>query len=284
MLKVALTHDIDRTVKTYQYFTHSMGALKIRDFRSAWYHATSWHRRKEVYWNFQEIMDIESRYGATSTFFFLIESYPFTLLKPSSWKLALGRYNIHEKRIMDVIHFLDKNGWEVGLHGSYRSYNNLHLLQSEKYLLEEILGHSAAGCRQHYLNWNENTWGLQQRAGFKYDASWGFTRQIGFKGNKIKPFFPLNNHFAIFPLAIMDLCYMRTSNRREVLEKLIDEVVENDAILVINWHNNYFNHREYPGWKDAYVEVIETCQEYGAIFQTLEKFYQLYTHKKQVIP
>ena len=32
MLKVAITHDVDRTQKTYQFITHSLKALSNLDF------------------------------------------------------------------------------------------------------------------------------------------------------------------------------------------------------------------------------------------------------------
>jgi hypothetical protein len=131
-LKVALTHDIDRTVKTYQYITHFLKALKNLDLSRAIYQIPSYKQREKVYWNFDEIIDIENKYGVKSTFFFLIETIPFEFFNISNWKLSLGRYDIKEPRIVDIIHYLDKNGWEIGLHGSFRSFNDLNLLETEK--------------------------------------------------------------------------------------------------------------------------------------------------------
>ena len=272
MLKVSLTHDVDRTCKTYQCLTHGLKSLSKGNMRKTLYHTTSLAKRKDVYWNFEDIIEIEEKYGIKSTFFFLVESFPFKLLKPSSWKLSLGRYDINEKRITDIIQRLDNNGWEIGLHGSYTSYNNLELLQKEKNVVESIVGHPISGIRQHYLNLNENTWKYQQKAGFEYDSSWGFTRKIGFKENKITPFKPIGNNFLVFPLAIMDSCYKNTKNRKEELLKIIDLTIANDSVLVINWHSNNFNEKEFPGYKDVYVEIIEVCKEYNAVFDTLNNF------------
>ena len=271
-LKVALTHDVDRTTKSHQYITHLLRALKKGDLPAARYHATTWNKRKDVYWNFEDILDIENKYGVKSTFFFLIESFPFLFLRPSTWKLSLGRYDIQDERIQQMIQYLDRNGWEIGLHGSYASYNNLELLKEEKHKLESITGHPVKGIRQHYLNLNHQTWGLQQQAGFQYDSSWGFTRDIGFKDDKIKPFHPLNDHFMVFPLAIMDSCYMNTPNRVRKLQDIIQKCLDHDAVLVINWHSNNFHEKEFTGWKDAYREVIEVCMDYNTRFQTLQIF------------
>ena len=271
-LKVALTHDVDRTSKSYQCITHGLRALKKGDAATALYHLKSWRQRHEVYWNFDDILEIENHYGVKSTFFFLIESLHFQLLQPKTWKLALGRYDVHEPRIRETIKYLDQNGWEVGLHGSYASYNNLSLLKQEKQILEGILGHTVTGIRQHYLNLNDQTWKLQQKAGFHYDASWGYTRAIGYKDDKVKPFHPFNDSFKVFPLPVMDSCYMNTPNRLDVLHRIIETTMEKDGVLVVNWHSNNYHEKEFPWWKEAYIEIIETCRDYRAEFKPLREY------------
>lgn len=275
-LKVALTHDVDRTIKTYQYITHLIKALKKGDIKSAINHLTTWNKRKEIYWNFEEIIKIEESFNVKSTFFFLIETYPFKLFKPSEWKLSLGRYDINEPRIVSKIKQLDKEGWEIGLHGSYDSFKNINLLKKEKKILEKILGHSIIGVRQHYLNLDNKTWELQKKAGFKYDSSWGFRRKIGFKENRIKPFSPFNDYFYVFPLSIMDSCYMNVSPKNEALNNIINLCIENNGILVINWHSNNFDETDFPNYKKNYMNIIEECIKRDAYFGTLSDFYKKY--------
>lgn len=273
-LKVALTHDVDRTVKTYQYCSHFFRALKNKNFEEAIYQITSLNQRAKVYWNFEEIIELENKYGVKSTFFFLIESIPFKLFDISNWKLSLGRYDIQEPRIVAIIRYLDENGWEIGLHGSFRSYFEINLLKKEKILLENQLAHSIIGIRQHYLNLNQNTWLLQRDAGFNYDTSWGFNDEVGFKDNRIKPFRPFDDKFIVFPLVIMDSCYINSPNQKKNLQDIINICIENNGILVINWHSNNFNEREYPGYKKAYCEIIESCLDHNALFNTLNYFYK----------
>ena len=273
MLKVALTHDVDRTIKSYQCLTHAIKSIGSGNLKKAAYHLLSWKKRKEVYWNIDKIIEIEQKYNVKSTFFFLNESFPFKLYKPSSWKLALGRYDINEKKITETIKYLDSNGWEIGLHGSFESYKNLRLLRKEKVSIEKILEHEVYGIRQHYLNLTDYTWKIQHTIGFKYDSSWGYTRNIGYKDNKIEPFKPISNNFIVFPLAIMDSCYMNKINRLDSLRNIIDKTIENDAILVVNWHTNKFNEKEFPGFKSAYVDLIEEFLKWGASFDTLINYY-----------
>ena len=77
-------------------------------------------------------MEIEKSFGARSTMFFLNESIGPVLSKPKSWKLAFGRYDIHDKRIVNVIKKLEAGGWEIGIHGSYNSYKDYELLKRKE--------------------------------------------------------------------------------------------------------------------------------------------------------
>ena len=90
----------------------------------------------------------------------------------------------------------------------------IEILKKEKESLEQILDHKVLGIRQHYLNMNDKTWGIQYDAGFMYDSSLGFTDKIGFKGSKTGPFHPLNNDFLEIPLAICPWHLFRTAYQR----------------------------------------------------------------------
>src|SRR5688572_21701351 len=131
MLKVALTHDVDRTKKTYQYFTGFFKSLSKGNISNAAYHMRSAFG-KEPYWNIYDIAKLEDSYGLRSTFYILDESIKYNPLKPETFILAVGRYNMFEPKIQEALRYLDSNGWEIGLHGSFLSYNNKALLAREK--------------------------------------------------------------------------------------------------------------------------------------------------------
>jgi peptidoglycan/xylan/chitin deacetylase (PgdA/CDA1 family) len=183
----------------------------------------------------------------------------------------MGRYNIHDPKIEEMIRHLDRNGWEIGVHGSYNSFNDINLLKQEKHTLEKIVGHQINGIRQHYLNLSKKTWGFQADVGFKYDSSWGYTDDIGFKNNRYLPFHPFNNQFKVIPLTIMDSCFMAKSDRWDLYEKLLDMCELKGAVMVINFHQHVFSKYDYPGYKDAYVEIIERALDRKAQFYTLSQ-------------
>jgi len=273
---VALTHDVDRTKKTYQYGSQFLKSLKTKDLAKMKYHIQNFFSENNPYWNFNEIIRIEESYGVKSTFFFLNESIKFNPFRISDWKLSLGRYKINDPEIVTMINFLDKNGWEIGVHGSFNSYKNMDLLEKEKKFLEKIVEHKIIGTRQHYLNLNDTTWRLHKELGFLYDSTWGFTRNIGFKDNKIQPFFPFNDKFAVFPLTIMDVCYMKfpKKERWRKFMKIIEQIEKNNGILVLNWHQRVFNENEFPDFRNEYMKIIEYLLKNKAIFYKLGDFYK----------
>jgi len=273
MLKIALTHDVDRIRKTYQYITRSFKYLKKGDFKNIYREFLSIPTFNSVYWNFEDIMSIEDSNNIRSTFFFLNESIPFNILAPVDWKLSLGRYKISEKKLKDIIHTLDTNGWEIGLHSSYNSYLNPRLIKKEKFLLESIVNHNIIGIRQHYLKLNNQTWRNQKNAGFSYDSSFGYTNKIGFKDDKIAPFRPFNDDFIVFPLCIMDSCFMNDNEGFKKLDYIMEQIEKEEGILVLNWHSNNFNERDFPNYKSTYIKLINIFKSNGAIFKTLGEYW-----------
>ena len=281
MIHVCLTHDIDRIDKSYQYVTKPLRALKsgnIRLFLKLIWSALTIRR---PYWGFDVLMRIEEMYGVKSTCFFLNESIKPQLKKPSSWKLAFGRYSIHDKRIVGIIQKLDANGWEIGVHGSFRSNADEELLRQEKRTLEQIVGHEVIGIRQHYLNFAENTFEIHDKCGFKYDSTWGLTKGIGFKEGRVKPFFPIEgSNYCEIPMTIMDSPFAETPDKWEQFERLVDEIDCNDAYLVINYHNNYFSDSDFIGYDKDYVRMIENLKKRGAAFVTMGEAYKQIMNNK----
>jgi peptidoglycan/xylan/chitin deacetylase (PgdA/CDA1 family) len=276
MLRIALSHDIDRTKKTYQFLTKSIKSLlkfKPKGFFNQLKSLTEVTEAGQ-YWTFKDFIEIEESYGLKSTVFFLNESIKLNYFKLSTYKLALGRYKIDDLSIIEIIKWLDVNGWEIGLHGSYNSFKDINLLHTEKIALERIVGHKIIGIRQHYLNMNNNTWSIQNELGFKYDSSLGFTDRIGFKNDIHLPFHPFKDDFLVIPLVLMDTCFMATKNRWFEFERIVDLCESTGGILVINFHQHVFNKYDFPGFKEAYIEIIERLKAKNAEFLTLSQVWE----------
>jgi len=274
---VWLSHDVDRVRKT---FFHSI-YYTFKERRLS--HMASLAGGANPYWNFDQIMDLENDYGVKSTFFFLNESMKAQILKPYSFVLAKGRYKINDPKIQTIIKKLDQNGWEVGVHGSFNSYQNKELLKTEKNALEEIVGHPITGIRQHYLNLNiPQTWEMQKSLGFQYDASFGLTQNIGYRDDVFYPFKPFNDEFTIYPMAIMDSAlfakHRNVESAWQACLDLIQVASEKKTLLSLLWHQRVFNDRDFLGYTEIYKRVIEECQRRKAQFCTGKDVNTFFTH------
>ena len=274
-LKICLTHDVDRTRKTFQYITHDLRKLRFGKLRTL-------VNGTRPYWQFEHIMEIEESFGVRSTFFFLHESLPFEPFNPSNWKLSLGRYSLDKPDIKRIIRKFDAGGWEIGLHGSYNSYKNIKLLIDEKSILEDVLGKKVTGIRQHYLNLNiPETWILQREAGFEYDASYGKKRGIGYLNNRYRPFADESSGMYIIPLALME-CYLFSEAKNDperawsITKSLMDEAEQNDAVFTVLWHQRMFNEEEFTGYAEVYRRIIAEGKQREANFVLCRDLYHEY--------
>jgi peptidoglycan/xylan/chitin deacetylase (PgdA/CDA1 family) len=275
-IKVAVTHDVDRVRKTFHYLTKAIRAIPKGDFRMILYQVKSLFIKKNTYWNFDDLMEIENSFNIKSTFFFLNETIKLNPFSLESWYLSQGRYSTDEKEVAAIIKKLDADNFEIGVHGSYNSYNNIELLHKEKEKLEKTLNKKIIGIRQHYLNLDENTWAIQKKLGFKYDTSWGYRDIIGYKGDKYQPFKPFNDEFTVFPMTIMDTPFVFAPNKWELLDQIIDLSEKNNAVIVLNWHLDSINENEFPNFRADFIKIIEILKERNATFYKLSDLLSLY--------
>lgn len=261
---LCLTHDVDRPYKTYQSIYY---ALKERDPT----HLASLRNDVNPYWQFESLMEMEDELGVRSAFYFLTERSLFEYpprewLHPRYWLEHLGRYDLEEPELVEVIEKLDVGGWEVGLHGSYSSFDDPERLQYEKTKIERVLGHDIVGGRQHYLNRVPETWEHHREIGLRYDSSLGSSTEYGFQhGYQLK--YPFDDDFAVFPLAVMEVALVRgTADFEEAwaeCERLLEEAKENDAVMTVLWHPRYVS-GDFPGYRTLYRRLVERARSMGA--------------------
>jgi peptidoglycan/xylan/chitin deacetylase (PgdA/CDA1 family) len=256
---VCLTHDIDGvykpiTAKCYRAMENlANGKINesiqlIKQIRS----------KKDPYVNFEEIMKLEEKYNAHSSFYFLA-------LDPADQD--------YEYRIEDLeteIHSIQDRGWEVGLHCGHQGYQDLDKLKKEKKSLEKVTKTPITGCRNHYLNFKvPDSWELLSNAGFSYDCSFGYADCVGFRNGMCHPFKPYNLNtgkiieIIELPLVIMEHSfadnYMRMDSDRswEITRELIDTVAQYHGVITLVWHNkSCFGE---PG--KFYEKILKYCAE-----------------------
>jgi len=179
---VCLTHDVD-AIRKYKIYpplrTIGSLALKQKKPKRAFDELIGYIKAKfknDPYNSFEHIAELERKYGFVSSFYFM---------SSGDNKKYDSRYSVDSPYLTSLIKRLKDKGCEVGLHGSFNSYNDFEILQFEKKSLQKITGNSIAGERQHYLRWKTpDTWRILEKVGLKYDITLGFAEHEGFSGWK----------------------------------------------------------------------------------------------------
>lgn len=227
---------------------------------------------KNPYWQFEKIIRLEKNYGFRSTFYFVAKRR----------HIKDPYYNIRHKKIVNIIRKLDKGGFEIGLHGSYLSYNNKNYLKEEKKIIESILRKRVEGNRQHFFNFNERTPGIISELGFLYDSSFGNRDKIGFRDNKYFPFY--YDKLLEIPVNIMDFaCFNQFSSYEkawEKIKKLIDIAEKKSTVLTFCWHQRVFYEPEFKGFGKLYTQILEYIKKKNAYVDTLGNLARLFKNDR----
>ncbi len=272
-LGVWLTHDVDRVRKTYQYATDLLSRHRVPDLRPL-------VRGEDPYFNFGRILDFERSQGVRSTFFFLQETLPVGV-RPRTWPRSLGKYRFSDPRVSAAIKDVRHQGWEVGLHGSFRSYRNGGLLSREKHDLELALEEPVHAIRQHYLNLDvPATWELQRATGFKLDASFGNISEVGFPEHRYFPFVNPEAGILVVPLVVSDAAVIRSGWSGAVaknrIETVLSEALERHALVTVLWHQRHLNPKEFPVLWDLYAWLVAEARTMGGHFTNAAELEKLW--------
>ncbi len=242
---LCLTHDVDRVKKQWYHYCYYGLKHPVKQLKTLRQKLT----KKDPYWNFEEIVELEGKYGVKSTFLFLNESH-----KELSANF-LGRYKINDSYVSSMIIWLDQKGFDIGLHGSFFSYHNRTQLMDEKKQLETILGHPVVSTRQHHLNFDDqNTWRVQKEAGLRYDSTIGHASRI----SKEQPYRTKEGIIEI-PLTLMDTMQLNEETFSECMT-----IAENHGVIMLNFHQCHFNRTEYPQNVKMYERLLSKAKADGA--------------------
>ncbi|MGN8214278.1 polysaccharide deacetylase family protein [Halococcus salifodinae] len=262
---LCLTHDVDRPYKTYQAISD---ALIERDLGQL----AAFRPGHNPYWQFESLMGLEDDLGVRSAFYFLSEpglrNRPFQQwCNPRYWIEHLGRYDVETIDLTNIVRALDAGGWEVGLHGSFNSFDDRDRLREEKAKIERALGHEVTGGRQHFLNLapGKETWRHHRAIGLDYDSSLGSSTEYGFQHGH-EPLRPFDDEFVVFPLTAMETALVEEGDFAaawDACEGLLTEAADNDAVMTVLWHPRLLSD-DFPGYRELYRRLIERALELDA--------------------
>jgi peptidoglycan/xylan/chitin deacetylase (PgdA/CDA1 family) len=217
-----------------------------------------------------KILEIEKKYNVRSTFYFIPFKDTAGLIKKGEVAPLhrAARYDIKEYN--DLLHFLETNGWEVGIHG-LNAHISLEEARRELEVFQEIFPEKKKwGIRMHWLYKSENLWKNLKTAGYYYDSTFGFNHEAGFMEDKFFPF--KKEGIWILPLIIHDVVLLARWHKKlsqkeawKEIEKVMENAKEKHAVLTILWHNCSFAPPNY--WGDVYEKIIMKGKSDGACFK-----------------
>jgi len=277
---VCTTHDIDELYPPWKHTWATAAYYGSRAQASNLWKSLSWKRKgKEFspYRNFEKVMDLEERYGAKSSFYFIA----------TPRDIRRFRYDVEDVRD-DLATIIDR-GWEVGLHGGYYAYNDVDEIRREKARVENALGgnRKIVGYRNHYLRFAvPDTWRYLADAGFTYDITFGFNDAIGFRNGMCHPFVPFdlnrNEYIPILeiPLIIQDGALFEITKSEKVAtamaKRVIDVVERHSGVVTLLWHSFLFDFPLRKAWLQCYENVLEYCVQKGAWITSGEEIAEWY--------
>jgi hypothetical protein len=263
---VCLTHDIDSV-----YLSRSLKAdYALQHLQKGSLSGFMHFMRKSPFCDFKDILSVEEKYEADSSFYFMAEDS------------GEQDYAYQVEDFESVLTEIVDRGSEVGLHGGHTSYLNAEELKTKKERLEKILDKKIIGYRNHYLRFRvPETWEYLHDAGFLYDTTLGYPDRIGFRNGMCHPFKPFNLKtgkpigILEIPLAIMSTTfgeYMKIDLNKawEITKDLIDTVDQYHGVLTVLWHNTDLIGDQ----RKFYEKFLKYCAEKNAWMTTGKNIFE----------
>ena len=288
---VCLTHDVDRVsaycrrqalrrlfrslmrsndVQLFPYLRRILGALKI--CRNALL-----HQGKDPLHNFEDWLTIEDSFNARSTFFFFPEKVKRPHLTDCIYSFS-DRIIFENQQctVAELIKEIDMRGWEIGLHASWYAFNDSEALKFEKEQIEKTVGHEIVSIRQHILHYDIGTTPRSHaNAGFLYDTTLGFNRNIGFRFGTSYPFhlYDLMSCETLpileIPLIVQDVAIfdknglnVNSGDGFRLVYNLASVIKRVGGVLTVLWHPDA-PHIDIDRWS-LYEKLLNKFKEMGA--------------------
>jgi peptidoglycan/xylan/chitin deacetylase (PgdA/CDA1 family) len=276
----ALSHDIDDLGYRDPWFGARCAASFLRNgdpyaLRKGGGTLLQWARNRLTgtrysRWYLDEWLRLEDSAGFRSTFFFVAAGADKHRRDPS--------YDVTEERLAATLRRMSADGWEVGVHGSFDSYDSAARIRDEKRRLEQVLERPVLGIRQHYLRFAfPLTWRHHEEAGYAYDGTLGFRERLGYRAGTTAPFRPYDPEVGrplellALPLTMMDgVLFQEHGPQRDAVDAAIhrccDTVAALEGLAVFLWHQYTFDRRDRPGWWEAYRTIVERLRSDPAVW------------------
>jgi hypothetical protein len=201
----------------------------------------------------------------------------------SSFQVAVAKrhpadvnYDIRDDGPRDYLRAITSAGFDLCLHGSYRSTEQPSWYVDEAALLADRLARPL-GSRQHFLSFDYDAlFTAQEEAGIQYDMSMGFPDRCGSRTGFSHPHFPFcfarNRPYDVVEISLfyMDVTlqgYMRLSplQARAVIDSGLEDLQRKRGAVSVVWHPIVFGGARDPGYDKLYWYLVERIQALGGL-------------------
>jgi peptidoglycan/xylan/chitin deacetylase (PgdA/CDA1 family) len=230
---------------------------------------------------YERWLELESRYDATSTFFFMPDENTNPHATDNAYRYDdIIRFDSKECRVADFIRALDERGWEIGLHPTWYTFDNTAELNRQKRQIDNVLDHDVRTVRQHYLHYHPaRTPRVHEAAGFEFDSTIGFNNHVGFRYGTSWPFqcydIEADEQLSIVevPLTAQDGPFFAPSALGadadlafEYVQHLTENVRAVGGVLTLNWHpSTIANDRRFEFYERALSYLSDQPAWFGTI-------------------
>jgi hypothetical protein len=183
---------------------------------------------------------------------------------PTSVETQNGCYELKDNKIKKLIKYINSRGHELGVHGSYQTYQDKEKAKKQKDMLDAVLDsldipQKVVGNRQHYLRWDSAvTPSVLEYAGFEYDTTGSYADRPGFRYGvcyEFSMFDILNNcklnmkqrPLIVMECSVIDKPYMGLGYSEDALQTMRDlkqKCFKYKGNFSLLWHNSSFKNIE----------------------------------------
>lgn len=215
--------------------------------------------KKDPFNTFSKLIRLKKQTGVKTIFFFLLGDYSTFDTNVSASKEP---FRMLVKSMVDYA--------RVGLHPSYFTMEDEHMLKKEKKRMESISNMPVIRSRQHYLRFSlPATYQHLIDLEILEDYSMGYASHVGFRASTCTPFyfydldFEIQTPLKIFPFALMDTTlhdYMRLTPKQSLgkIRDLKNAVAAVNGTFITLFHNESLSgYLRWKGWSNIYESMLK---------------------------
>lgn len=201
----------------------------------------------------------------------------------ASFQVAVARrhpndvnYRTEDPRVRSYLKVILEHGFELCLHGSYRSTEKPDWYIEEVGLLEGQFARPL-GSRQHFLAFNYDAlFSAQEQAGIRYDMSMGYPDRVGSRSGFSYPYFPYclreDRPYRVLQICLflMDVTlrsYMGLKGPAawDVITSQLRALRRKGGCASVVWHPIVFGGARDPGYDQLFWKMVDEIGASGGV-------------------